>query len=184
MVAEYINKEKLLQKLQRMIDYCKKDNKVNGLTALLQMGDAIMDCPSVEFVKCRYCQYRVESDKTNRSFCAYHGKDMEIFLDDYCSCGVEKSHVQKKEVGERMQPLYSWFYRDTGFLKMPMREKIGRLIAASGYTQKQIALLSGCTEATISWLVNGKHTPRKCTLKKLATALGVDADELIKMTEN
>ena len=47
-MAEYIDKEKLLQKLSRMIDYCKNDNKVNGLTALFQVGDAIMDCPTVE----------------------------------------------------------------------------------------------------------------------------------------
>lgn len=43
-MAEYINKETILQKLSRMIDYCKKDEKVNALTALFQVGDAIMDC--------------------------------------------------------------------------------------------------------------------------------------------
>lgn len=38
---EYIDKDVLLQKLSRMIDYCKTDNKVSGLTALFQVGDAI-----------------------------------------------------------------------------------------------------------------------------------------------
>ena len=46
-MAEYINREDLLKKLSRMIDYCKKDNKVNGLTVLFQVGDAIMDCRTV-----------------------------------------------------------------------------------------------------------------------------------------
>ena len=39
-----IDADALLEKLQRMIDYCKNDNQVNGLTALFQVGDAIMDC--------------------------------------------------------------------------------------------------------------------------------------------
>ena len=49
-MTEYIDKEKLLQKLSRMIEYCKNDNKVNGLTALFQVGDAIMDCPTTNVV--------------------------------------------------------------------------------------------------------------------------------------
>lgn len=44
-MARVIDADALLEKLQRMIDYCKKDNQVNGLTALFQVGDAIMDCP-------------------------------------------------------------------------------------------------------------------------------------------
>lgn len=42
-----IDADVLLEKLQRMIDYCKNDNQVNGLTALFQVGDAIMDCPTL-----------------------------------------------------------------------------------------------------------------------------------------
>ena len=42
-----IDADALLEKLQRMIDYCKNDNQVNGLTALFQVGDAIMDCPTL-----------------------------------------------------------------------------------------------------------------------------------------
>ena len=55
-MAEYIDKEKLLQKLSRMIDYCKNDNKVNGLTALFQVGDAIMNCPTVEVEEKKDCE--------------------------------------------------------------------------------------------------------------------------------
>ena len=46
-MARMIDADALLEKLQRMIDYCKKDNQVNGLTALFQVGDAIMDCPTL-----------------------------------------------------------------------------------------------------------------------------------------
>ena len=43
-----IDAEALLKKLSKMIDYCEKNQKVNGLTALFQVGDAIMDCPTIE----------------------------------------------------------------------------------------------------------------------------------------
>lgn len=46
-MARMIDADALLEKLQRMIDYCKNDNQVNGLTALFQIGDAIMDCPTL-----------------------------------------------------------------------------------------------------------------------------------------
>lgn len=46
-MARAIDADILLEKLQRMIDYCKNDNQVNGLTALFQVGDAIMDCPTL-----------------------------------------------------------------------------------------------------------------------------------------
>lgn len=43
-MTEYIERGALLSKISRMIDYCEKDYKVNALTALFQVGDAIMDC--------------------------------------------------------------------------------------------------------------------------------------------
>lgn len=52
----------------------------------------------VEVVRCKNCLYCLKSDKTNRYFCTYHGKDMEVYLDDYCSCGVK---IQK---GKRNAP--------------------------------------------------------------------------------
>ena len=59
-MAEYIEKEVLLQKLSQMIEYCKTDNKVNGLIALFQVGDVIMECQSIEINKhcfdCKYCE--------------------------------------------------------------------------------------------------------------------------------
>ena len=45
-----IDADAMLQKLSRMIDYCGKDKEVNGLTALFQACDAIMDCPTVDAV--------------------------------------------------------------------------------------------------------------------------------------
>lgn len=47
-MARYIDAELLMQKLSRMIDYCQTDPKVSGLTALFQVGDAIMDCPTAD----------------------------------------------------------------------------------------------------------------------------------------
>lgn len=61
-MAEYIEKELLLEKLSRMIEYCEKnkDKKFNALNVLFQVGDAIMDCPVLEVDKhcfdCKYCE--------------------------------------------------------------------------------------------------------------------------------
>ena len=59
-----IDANALLEKLSRMIEYCKTDSKVNGLTALFQVGDAIMDChtvDAVEVVRCKDCIYNEKS---------------------------------------------------------------------------------------------------------------------------
>ena len=90
-MAEYIDKEKLLQKLSRMIEYCKNDNKVNGLTALFQVGDAIMDCPTADVQEvmhakfelvnngkgvCRNC-HRLDSIDKLAKYCRYCGAKMD-----------------------------------------------------------------------------------------------------------
>lgn len=57
-MSRLIDADKILEKLQKMIEYCNKDKCVNGLNALFQVGDAIMDCPTVdavEVVRCRDC---------------------------------------------------------------------------------------------------------------------------------
>jgi hypothetical protein len=69
-----IDANALLQKLHRMIDYCKADNKVTGLTALFQVGDAIMDCKTVdavEVVRCKDCKH-IESVEGGVPYCAWH----------------------------------------------------------------------------------------------------------------
>ena len=79
-----------------------------------------------------------------------------------------------------MNDKYNWIFKDEEFQNATLSNRIKLLCRANGYTQKQLALRSGCTEATISWCISGKHTPRKSTLKKLATALGVSVNELAK----
>ena len=57
-MPRYIDEQLLMEKISRMIDYCEKNKKVNGLTALFSVGDAVMDCPTadvVEVVRCRDC---------------------------------------------------------------------------------------------------------------------------------
>lgn len=43
-----IDADRILEKLSKMIDYCKNDTSVRGLTALFQVGDAIMDCTTID----------------------------------------------------------------------------------------------------------------------------------------
>lgn len=57
---------------------------------------------------------------------------------------------------------------------------IKSLMKSNGYTQKQLALRSGCTEASISKYVRGERTPTLKIAKRLAIALGVTIDDLMK----
>lgn len=50
-MPRYIDATTLMQKLSRMIDYCEKHPEVRGLTALFQVVDAIMDCPTIDVEK-------------------------------------------------------------------------------------------------------------------------------------
>ena len=53
-MTDYIEREIILQKLAKMIDFCEKDQMVNGLTVLFQVGDAIMDCPAADVEPVRH----------------------------------------------------------------------------------------------------------------------------------
>ena len=59
-------------------------------------------------------------------------------------------------------------------------DNIKRLMKENGYTQKQLAIRSQCTECAISRYVNNEREPSIKILKKLAVSLGVTVDELIK----
>lgn len=68
-----IDGDKLLEKLQRMIDYCKKDKQVNGLTALFQVGDAIMDCKTIDAVPVvhgKWEQNNIYDEESNTYVCS------------------------------------------------------------------------------------------------------------------
>ena len=78
MAEMLIDAEVLLKKLSKMIDFCKKDKKVNGLTALFQVGDAIMDCPKVEAKPVVHAHWKEywDYDYGNYSYCCSNcGKD-------------------------------------------------------------------------------------------------------------
>lgn len=68
-MARYIDEEHLMQKLSRMIDFCEK-HKVSGLTALFQVGDAIMDCPTADVVP------RSEVDAIRKELARYIKRDI------------------------------------------------------------------------------------------------------------
>ena len=74
-MSRYIDEDKLLQKLSRMIDFCEK-HKVSGLTALFQVGDAIMDCPTADVVEVRHGEW-IEKDD---------GWDGVMYTCSACNC--------------------------------------------------------------------------------------------------
>ena len=94
-----IDADVLMEKLSRMIDYCQKDSKVNGLTALFQVGDAIMDCKSVdavEAVRCKDCKYYKQESRGYYSRCQVFNGAYEYGFpteeDDFCSYGEKREH--------------------------------------------------------------------------------------------
>ena len=46
-----IDADALLEKLSRMIDYCQDNKLEDEMSALFQVGDAVMDCPTVDAVE-------------------------------------------------------------------------------------------------------------------------------------
>lgn len=95
-MAGYIDAEYLMLKISRMIDYCEKGNKVNGLTALFQVGDAIMDCPTADVAEVKHGRWMEVDDGVligdgkhiECSECGTWAKDKQ--KSNYCShCGAK-----------------------------------------------------------------------------------------------
>lgn len=59
-------------------------------------------------------------------------------------------------------------------------ENIKLLMQENNYTQKELAMRTGCNQASISSYINNKQMPGLKKLKILAVALGVTVEELVK----
>ena len=99
-MARYIDADLLMQKLSRMIDYCKKANISNGLTVLFQVGDAIMDCPTADVVEVKHGKW-VFDNKIKRYRCSicenisYSGN--AIYHNENLFCGHCGARMDLKE---------------------------------------------------------------------------------------
>jgi transcriptional regulator with XRE-family HTH domain len=62
---------------------------------------------------------------------------------------------------------------------MPELKRLKKLREARLLTQVELAQRAGVSEATVVRLELGQHPPRFATIKKLATALGVEPAELM-----
>ena len=90
-----IDANALMEKLSRMIEYCKTDSKVNGLTALFQVGDAVMDCPTVdavEVVRCKDCKHWGYVVGCGHYCECYANQMADTEADDFCSYGERKDN--------------------------------------------------------------------------------------------
>ncbi len=69
-----------------------------------------------------------------------------------------------------------------------MNEKIGnrieKLLKASGYTQRELALMVGVTEAAMSRYIRNEREPKIEVVANLATALNTTSDYLISGTSS
>ena len=59
-------------------------------------------------------------------------------------------------------------------------ENIKRLLKKNGYTQKELAIRSQCTEPSVCQYLKNKRQPNIKALKNIAVALGVTIDELLE----
>ena len=57
-------------------------------------------------------------------------------------------------------------------------DNIRALLLENNYTQKELAIRSGCTPWSISRYINNVHVPGIKVMQRIATALGVTVDEL------
>ena len=62
---------------------------------------------------------------------------------------------------------------------MEIKERIRMLMEGEHLSQKELANLSGITEASMSKYLSGERTPRIDVVVNIANALGVTTDELI-----
>lgn len=58
-MPRFIDADNLLEKLHRMIDYCEEDRKVNAVSVLFQVGDAIMDCKTADVREVRHGRWEL-----------------------------------------------------------------------------------------------------------------------------
>ena len=88
-----IDADKALEKISKMIDYCEKDTSVNGLTALFQVGDAIMDCKTVDAGLVKRGKWKFTGTDKNGDVYQCSNCELKIGLADetnYCpNCGAK-----------------------------------------------------------------------------------------------
>jgi transcriptional regulator with XRE-family HTH domain len=61
-----------------------------------------------------------------------------------------------------------------------LAERIRAIRESRGMTQRDVAAGSGCTQPAVSLLESGRTAPRITTLWKIADALDLDLDELLR----
>ena len=94
-MARLIDADVLFGKLSSMIDYCRTNLKVNGLAALFEVLDAIMDCKTidaVEVVRCKDCRWFEPCEEIEGESCTGYCIYGECCTDemDFCSRGERK----------------------------------------------------------------------------------------------
>lgn len=62
---------------------------------------------------------------------------------------------------------------------MEVGERIQRLLESKGMSRRELAELSGLTEAAISRYITGSRIPKTISLSAIAKALDVSSDELL-----
>ena len=71
-----------------------------------------------------------------------------------------------------------------GAIQMEFEERLKNIMIKQGLTQKELAIRSGITEASMSKYLSGERTPRIDVILNLSRALEITTDELLGEEEN
>ena len=95
----YIDLELLTEKLHKKLVDCSLNKKIKKTVAFLEMCDAIKECPKIDVVRCKDCDYAYSAG--NKIYCRnivapWHNDEFEILTQktDFCSYGKLKTTKQ------------------------------------------------------------------------------------------
>ena len=81
-----------VQEVSEKIAFCEINKLGNELTLLLQVRDAVMDCPTIDavpVVRCKDCDHRTH-DGAGKPYCLALEMYLNKELDFFCSYGERK----------------------------------------------------------------------------------------------
>lgn len=94
MMAEYIDKEKLLKHLEETNtsdEWIVNQYNADWIYSFIESQPC---ADVVEVVRCKDCVWFKESEKTNSCYCDWHREYYETYPNDFCSYGERRSDAE------------------------------------------------------------------------------------------
>jgi hypothetical protein len=92
----YIDLELLTEKLHKKLVDCSLNKKIKKTLAFIEMCDAIKECPKIDIVQCKECEYW-ETDKYCEPYCNLSPMMIGTKANDFCSYGKRKENTNEQK---------------------------------------------------------------------------------------